>query len=111
MEKLVKLLGNYGLSMENISDSRLKYLKMENKFMLYIPIHVKKKKILKRQHVVAIDPGEKIPFTLYGLEDYAHIGTDMREKILKYEKKIRKFQKILSKKENRKGKKLKNKIN
>ncbi len=77
----------------------------------YIQVTFKKeiKKIQNRKKIGALDPGEKIFLTLYSLENHGKIGDDMRIKILKAGRRIRKLQSIIDKKKNEKGKKIKNK--
>lgn len=100
---------------DKIGDSRLLYDKMDNKYFIKIPIKKKKYEDRirkfnnepKKEPIVAIDPGEKIFASYYGLKSYGYIGKDIRDKILKEEGKIRKRQRIISKKVNKKGKKIK----
>lgn len=92
-------------------DCRLVYDKIFNHFYLYVPEHVKARNIDKNleNNVVALDPGEKIFMTYFSLKDYGKIGEDMRKIILKIEMRIRKYQRIISRKKNKHNEKLKNK--
>lgn len=110
-----KMLLNSNITYQNInSDSKLIYDNVFNKFYLLATItyyfegnreHIKES---KRDPVVAIDPGEKIPFAYYSINEYGKIGEGMRKKILFYEQKIRKLQRALSRRKNKKNKFLKN---
>jgi len=90
-------------------DCRLLYNKILNKFYLYVPEHKKPINNRKKRDVVALDPGEKVFMSYYSLNNYGKIGEDIRQPILNVEKKIRKYQRILSKRKNENGNKLKNK--
>jgi putative transposase len=98
-------------------DCRLKYDRKHNTYTLLVPVDVERKVIENREKVVALDPGEKIFMSYYGLNDFGHIGKNIRDKILKIQEIISKYQKGISKRRNKqkkklKGvKKLKNKIN
>jgi putative transposase len=89
-------------------DCRMVYDKIFNKFYLYIPEHIKKKVKLSQSSVVALDPGEKVFMAYYSLKNYGFIGENMRNKILFYEQKIRKNQRILNKRKNKYNHKLGN---
>lgn len=98
-----------GLNLKNVygvQDSRVIYDKLSNKYFVSIPKNIRIKTIENRQPFVAMDPGEKIFQSFYGSNGYGNIGKDIRNKILKEEKKIRRFQRILSKGKNKRGKKL-----
>jgi transposase len=91
-------------------DCRLVYDKIFDNFYLYVPEHITAmKKQRKWGNVVALDPGEKIFMTFFSLKDYGKIGENIRNIILKIEMKIRKYQRILSRRVNNNNKKLKNK--
>jgi len=92
--------GMNNVNIENICDSRLYYDKVTKKYNLCIPYHETKKIINEKEEVVALDPGEKIFLSYFAINDYGHLGKNIRTEILKEEKKIRKFQKIYSKKKN-----------
>jgi len=107
----IKNFGKY-INIKNITcDCRLLYDKFFDKFYLYVPEHKKPNKVknIHRKNVVALDPGEKTFISYYSHNNYGKIGDDIRKPILKIEKKIRKCQRILSKKNNKFNKKLKNK--
>jgi len=106
-----KLL-TYIEDIENIkSDCRLVYDKITKKFILYMPIYKDKKNIHNRNEIVALDPGEKIFQTYYSADECGKIGDNIRLIILKYQDKIKKYQRILKQKTNKKKEKLKNKNN
>ena len=118
----VNLLGNVDKFSNYINttkfdcDCKLTYDKVSNNFYLYIPQYIKNQVIANRNKICAIDPGEKVPFTYYSLNDYGFIGNDIRVRILKNEAKIRKLQRLLKKVKTKKGNrtnkcKLKKKIN
>lgn len=108
--------GFENIKTENINgDSRLIYDKITKKFFLKCPQYFDLKQINDRKEIVALDPGEKIFMTYYSLNDSGMIGYNIKNKILKHESKIRKLQKIISKKSTtrkiRNRKKLKLKLN
>jgi len=104
------IINGFDMNLNNYCDSRLYYDSIFNRYILKIPIYEKiKNKKLKRHKIVALDPGEKIFMTFHGLRTYGYIGKNIRKPILKLQKKIKKIQRILSKKKNKKNKKLKNK--
>ena len=105
-DKLIK----YIKDIKNIkSDCRLVYDKITKKFILYMPIYKNKKHIINRNEIVALDPGEKIFQTYYSPNECGKIGENIKLIILKYQDKIKKYQKILKNKTNKKKEKLKNK--
>lgn len=92
-------------------DCKLTYEKSTDSFYIYIPQYIQHKLITDRKDIVAIDPGEKVPFTYYSLNECGFIGDDIRVLILKKENKIRNYQRLLNKKRTRKGNRInKNKI-
>ena len=83
-----------------ICDCKLSYDKITNNYYLYVPNYVDCIQGIKnRSNICAIDPGEKVPFTYYSTNDYGFIGDDIRKDILKYEAKIRKYQRLLNHRE------------
>jgi IS605 OrfB family transposase len=92
-------------------DCRLIYDKLTDKYLLKIPYIVKCNETLKenRDEVVSLDPGEKIFMTYYSLDKCGRLGHDIRISILEKEKKIRRYQRILTHTKNKKSNKLKNK--
>ena len=94
---------------KNTNDCRINYLKYENRYELLVTVHIGKKKIKNREKKVALDPGEKVFIAYYSENKFGKIGENIREKILKEEQKIRKFQRILNQKINLNGDTLKNK--
>jgi len=97
-------------------DSRVSYNHARDNYFMFLPQYREKTIIADRADFVALDPGERIFQTYYSPSEWGKIGEDSRGRILKYESKIRKFQRILSKMEKDKCKsktrgKIKNKIN
>jgi len=90
---------NY-LNLSNINDSRLIFDKKNDKYYLSIPYQEKIKTNLKKIRVASIDEGEKIFVSYFSEVGYGHIGQNIRNKILPIEKKIRRYQRILSNKQN-----------
>jgi hypothetical protein len=85
------------INIENINgDSRLIYDKITKKFFLKCPQYFNLKQVNDRKKIVALDPGEKIFMTYYSLNDSGMIGYNIKNKILKYESKIRKLQRLIS---------------
>ena len=86
-------------------DCRLCYDKLKKSFTLCVPYSKDPVNMdnIYREEVVAIDPGEKIFASFYGLKTFGHLGVNMRNKILKIEKNIRRWQRILAKKKNKDG--------
>lgn len=91
---------NLKLNLDDIGDSRLIYDKENNEYYLSIPYYKKITKNNNKIRVVSIDPGEKIFASFYSEINYGHIGKNIRNKILPIEKKIRRYQRILSNKKN-----------
>lgn len=103
--------------LENIPDKierdcRILFDKIKKRYTLIVPVNIKKKKIKNiREEVVGIDPGEKIFLSYHSPNRFGHLGYNIRERILETEKKIRIFQRILSRCINRNKKKVnRNKI-
>ena len=99
-------LKQMGENFNSIGDSRLKYI--DGNFYICIPVHVNKKETIEKEPIVAIDPGEKKFISFYGFKTCGYIGDNTRCYILKEEAKIRQYQRLLSKKINKNGKKLRN---
>jgi len=96
-------VNNFSNKIDNndiICDCKLSYDKVSDNYYFYIPNYIDCiDGSKKRKHICAIDPGEKIPFAFYSTEDYGFIGDDIRKDILKFEAKIRKFQRLLKSRE------------
>jgi len=90
-------------------DCKLMYDKVLNKYYIFIPFNITQNIPKNRREVVALDPGEKTFLAYFSNEEYGKLGDNMRVRILKIQKKIRKFQSIIAKGKNKKGKKLNNK--
>ena len=94
---------------EVVCECRLLLDKRYNRFYLYVPQY---REIIKdenvRNKVVALDPGVVLPNAFYSLDIYGKIGENVGKQMLIYEAKIRKYQRILSKRENKTGDKLNN---
>lgn len=108
--------GFENINIENINgDSRLIYDKITKKFFLKCPQYFNLKEVTNRKEIVALDPGEKIFMTYYSLNNSGMIGYNIKNKILKYESKIRKLQRKISTKSTtrkiRNHKKLRLKLN
>ena len=67
------------------------------------------KKLKNRYEITSIDQGEKIFMYFYSNNLQGKMGDNMRIKILKIQRKIKKIQKLIDKKINKNGKKIKNK--
>ena len=103
---LGKMIGLNIKKINKLQDSRVIYDKLENKYYVSIPRNVSIILENGKQSFVAMDPGEKIFQSFYGPNGYGNIGKNIRCKILKEEKKIRRFQRILSNGKNKRGGKL-----
>ena len=100
---------NKNIDVESIeSDCRLKYNKKTNKFYLCVPTHINLGNPSFKENYCALDPGEKIFQAFYGEKTCGTIGDMIRTKIINIHNTIRKLLRILSKKKNKTGKKLKN---
>lgn len=91
---------NIKLDLNDIGDSRLIHDKENDEYFLSIPYYQKIIKSDNKINIVSIDPGEKIFASFYSEKNYGHIGKNIRNKILPIEKKIRRYQRILSNKTN-----------
>ena len=94
---------------EQTRDCRIVYIKDKNLYQLLTSETINKKKIKNRKKIAALDPGENIFIAYYSEGKFGKIGKGIRKKILAEEGKIRKLQRILSRKKNKKGEKLRNK--
>ncbi len=90
-------------------ECKLQYDYQLNKYYLFVVFETKEKIIKDRKEVVALDPGEKIMNHFYSNELSGKLGDNMRVRILKIQRQIKKYQSIIDKKKNRNGKNLKNK--
>lgn len=90
------------LDLSTICDSRLTIDKSgkNNEYYLCITYNQKNKEKTNKFSVVALDPGEKIFQTYFSQEGYGNIGINIRNKILPFEQKIRRYQRILKNKIN-----------
>ena len=102
MSHLGKMKGidKLNISLSNINDSRLIIDKKNKKYYLCVPYQEQIKDKKNKIRVVSIDEGEKIFLTYFSEIGYGYIGKDIRKKILPIEEKIRRYQRILSNKEN-----------
>lgn len=93
-------------------DCRLLCDKIRGIYTVLVPMSINRKVIMNRQKIVALDPGEKIFMSYFGLNEFGHFGYNIRDKILHILSKISKWQKLLSKskkkRKNKKGNILKN---
>ena len=90
-------------------DCRLFYNYRNDTFSLNIPTNIYVKKIINRESICAIDPGEKKFISFYGSQSYGSIGDDIRIPLLKIRNKIKRYQKVLNKGLNNAGNDIKNK--
>ena len=90
------------MDLTKICDARLLVdkSKAENEYYLCIPYFEKNKQKKDKIRVGALDPGELIFQSYYSELGYGKLGINMRNKILRIEKKIRRYQRILSQKRN-----------
>lgn len=111
----VNLLNNINdfdtkVNINNIGgDCRLLYDSILNKYYLSIPQYIEKNIIQNKKPIVSLDPGEKNFMTYYSIDETGNIGKDIRIPILKLRSKISRYQRILNRNKNRKGKRIKNK--
>ena len=89
-------------------DCRMVYDKLIDCFLLKVPYYTAPSNISARKKVVSVDPGEKIFMSYYSPEQSGHIGYDIRKPILNEQKKIKKIDRLLKTRVNKKGTKLKN---
>lgn len=89
-------------------DSRLIYDSFTSFYYIKCPYYITPSECdWKRKEVVALDPGEKIFMSYYSLNGCGTIADNFRVKILHHEKNIRKYQRALANKKNKKKGKLK----
>lgn len=92
-------------------DCLLQYnFKLKNFYFLVVheDKYIKSKKLKNRNEIVSVDPGEKIFMYFYSTKYQGKIGDNMRIKILKTQRKIKKYQSIVKTKKNKQKKKIKN---
>ena len=90
-------------------ECKLQYDYVLNKYFIFVVFETNEINIKNRKEVVALDPGEKIFNYFYSNELEGKLGDDMRIKIISWHRLIKKYQSVIDKKKNRKGKKLLNK--
>jgi transposase len=102
-----KITKKYKLNRE----CKLQYDFTLNKYYLFVIFDIEQQEVneLKRQEIVAIDPGEKIFNYFYSNNTMGKLGDNMRVKILDWQKTIKKYQRILDKNKNKNGEKINNK--
>jgi putative transposase len=90
------------IDLKYINDSRLLIDKTnkKNEYYLCITYNEKNKETTNRIRVCSLDPGESVFNTCFSEIGYSHLGIKMRNKILPIEQKIRRYQRILSNKQN-----------
>ena len=90
------------INLKYINDSRLLIDKTykRNEYYLCITYNEKNKEIKNKIRVCALDPGESVFNTCFSEFGYSHLGIKMRNKLLPIEQKIRRYQRILSNKQN-----------
>lgn len=70
--------------------------KLQEKNKKEVKVHINK----NRKEICSLDQGEKIFITYYSLNGYGTIGDEIRKRILNYEEKIRRYQRIYSQNKN-----------
>jgi len=100
-----KITNSYLLDKE----CKLQYDVILNKYCLFVIFETKEINIKNKKEVVSLDPGEKIFNYFYSNELEGKLGDEMRLKIIGWYRLIKKYQSIIKKNKNNKGKKLKNK--
>lgn len=106
---IIGKINNFNIGELPSSDCRLFYNLRDNSFTLSVPRNRECKKVSDRNPIVAIDPGEKKFIGFYGLESYGYIGKNIGKVLIGIRKRNDKLKKILSKKINKSGKKIRNK--
>lgn len=89
-EELLIPLKSDIIKLKNIIQKKKEYLELQKENQL----------IYNRKNIVALDPGERIFQTFYSPSECGLIGENMRITILKYQKKIKKYQKLLAENKN-----------
>ena len=82
-------------------DCKLSFNLKQEKFYLYVPQYRVGKTVQNRNPIAALDPGEKVFMSFYGLDHIGMIGKDIRIKILKYHEQIKYIQRKISKNKHR----------
>jgi putative transposase len=104
-ENYKKILGKYEITKDC-------FLQYNYKFKKYYFLVVHDDKYVdintERQDIVAIDQGEKIFMYFYSNNLQGKIGDNMRIKILKKQREIKKYQSIINKNKNKSGNKIRN---
>ena len=90
-------------------DCKLQYDYLLKKYYLCVVFNTNLINKENRHNIVACDPGERTFNVFYSNELIGKLGDNMRIKILNWQRKIRKYQSILDKNENKDGNKIRNK--
>ena len=98
--KNMKGMNKFNFKNKKINDSRLSYDKVNKIYNIHVVYQENTKELKNKFRVVALDPGEKIFQSFYSEYYYGYIGENMRDIILPFEKKIRRYQRIYSNKVN-----------
>jgi len=101
-------IADFNLGKLPTHDCRLYFNQYQKQYTLMIPTDISCKIIENREPICAIDPGEKKFIQFVGLNSYGYIGKNIRKIILKNRDKIRRYQKILSRSQNKCNYKLRN---
>ena len=89
-------------------ECKLLYDTVLNKYYFIVVFEGKEILLNDRFEVVTLDPGEKIFNYFYSNELEGQLGNEMRKKIIKWQRQIKKYQSIIDKKKNKKSKTIKN---
>lgn len=89
-------------------ECKLQYDKLSNMYYLFVVVKKPIKVIPNRNKIVALDCGEKIFQYFYSNEMIGKLGDNMRVKILKIQRKIKKYQRALSTSKNKTNTRLRN---
>ena len=109
INKLKRMKGMDEINIDKIHcDSRLVYDNATRRFYLKCPIYCNTKTQNSKRNIVALDPGEKIFMTYHSPNDCGTIGNDFKQEILKYGTKINILNRAISRRINKKGKRITN---
>ena len=104
-ENWKKIINKYSLDKE----CKLQYDYVLNKYFIFVVFETEEIEIKNKKEVVVLDPGEKIFNYFYSNELEGKLGNEMRIKIIRWHRLIKKYQSIIDRNKNKKDHKLKNK--